>query len=423
MRKKITLSTNRNNISTTLIMLISILPLITIQQLPDPIVQPKITTIFFTITALIILCAPSIIIYLERKPAAPLPVKWALLYLLLITLTLPFSQNIYRSLYGVDTRMEGYLVLVFYILMFLLAAFFYRPRPWHLKLYLCGAVVMALHALFIRYETLLFGIDPKNTELLVLQFTGCGNQNFLGSYTALALPVAFWAALKFGGLAYPAAGIIYFGLLSSNTRGSWIGACVVFGIMVLCYWPKPGCRRRILMLCGIFVTITLVYFTTSTGATDRFKHFGSVDARGFIYWVTTQLILMRPGTGWGIETLDFAIFDHFQQEVIDYFGYYAIIDKAHCEILQMAFCSGIPAAVAFVGTQLSTVVRGIRRFALWGPQAPLLFAIMAYMIAALWNISVVNVAPILWTFCGMLVSVTRTVEEDPDPEAFLMRPR
>ncbi|SDX33586.1 O-antigen ligase family protein [Eubacterium barkeri] len=406
--------------SESVAIVLSILPLITIQQLPDPIVQPKIYAIFFCVTASIIIFSPGIITFFERKPQAPVPVKWALLYLLLITLTLQFSQNIYRSLYGVTTRMEGYLVLVFYILMFLLAAFFYRPRPWHLKLYLCGAVVMALHALLIRYETLLFGIDPRATDLLVLQFTGCGNQNFLGSYMALALPVALWAAFRSGGLAYPAAGMIYFGLLSSNTRGSWIGACVVFGMMVLCYWRQPGCRRRILIICGIFVAITLVYFTTSTGATDRFKSFGSVNSRGFIYWVTAQLIFMRPGTGWGIETLDFAIFDHFQQQVIDYFGYYAIIDKAHCEILQVAFCSGIPAAVAFVGTQLSTVIRGIRRFALWGPQAPLLFGIGAYMIAALWNISVVNVAPILWTFCGMLVSVTRTVEEDPDPEAFLM---
>jgi len=88
-----------------------------------------------------------------------------------------------------------------------------------------------------------------------------------------------------------------------------------------------------------------------------------------------------------------------------------IVDKAHCEILQVAVSSGIPAAIAFVGTQVSTVVHGIRHFEKWAPWTPLLFSIGAYMIAALWNISSVNVAPVFWIFCGMVLAMTRDGED------------
>ena len=399
-----------NLISAMLAVLFSLMPLVVVPAFREAIALPKIIIMAGGVLGAVLFCFPLIQRFFTQKPVLSTPVKWECLYLVLITATLPFSAYIYRSWVGTNGRLEGYFVLLLYGALFLLAVFFYRPEKWHFQLYLGAASVMALHAIFIRYEGVLFGIDGKTSGVLFFQYTGCGNQNFLGSYMTLALPVAFYAVLKEGKWAYLPAGLIYFGLLCSNTRGSWIGACLMFCIMVVLYWKEKGCPRRIVALCLIFAGITLLYFLTNTSFAGRFESFSSVVARGFIYSIVIKLIAMRPLTGWGIESLDLVIMDTFRQEVIDYYGYYAPIDKAHCEILQVAVCSGIPAAAAFVGTQVSTVVRGIRHFERWAPWSPLLFSVAGYMVAALWNISNVNVAPVFWIFCGMIVSMTNQQE-------------
>lgn len=404
----------RNNVeyinpSEIIVFLLCFVSFIVLPFFIEPIILPKIIVIAIITIIMLVLF---IFFRSEYKLLIPVPLKLLFIYLISITITLSFSTYIWRSLVGHSTRLEGYFVLLLYGALMILTAFFYRPQLWHFKLYLICASLMSLHAIFIRYESL-FGIDSKTTTVLFFKFTGCGNQNFLGSYMALAFPVAVYYVLKCGKKAYIPAGFIYSGLLVSNTRGAWIGACVALVAMVIIYWKEPGCRQRILALGGLFVAITALYFFTSATFKGRFQSFSSVTARGFIYHIVWELIKMRPLTGWGIETLDLSITENpaLRQEVINQYHYYAIIDKAHCEILQVAVSSGIPAAIAFVGTQVSTVVHGIRRFEKWAPWTPLLFSIGAYMIAALWNISSVNVAPVFWIFCGMVLAMTRGGED------------
>jgi putative inorganic carbon (HCO3(-)) transporter len=393
-------------------LLFCLMPLIEIPLLKESIVLPKIFTLFFFVVGIILCNLKAIANNFKSQTTFSFSTHWMFAYLVLISITLFFSSYIYRSWIGTDTRFEGYFVLLLYGVLFLLSSFFYKPESWHFKLFLICASLMALHAIFIRYEGIWFGIDANNTDILFFQFTGCGNQNFLGSYMALAMPVGVYYVLKEGKWSYYIpAGLVYFGLLCSNTRGAWIGACLAFCAMVILYWKQENCKKRFLLIVLLFAGVTCIYFFTHASFAGRFESFSSVDARFFIYGIVLKLIAMRPLTGWGIECLDLAILDTFRQEVIDYFGYYAIIDKAHCEILQVAVSSGIPAAIAFVGTQVSVVVRGIRHFTHWAPWSPLLFSVAGYMVAALWNISSVNVAPVFWIFCGMIVAMTTDQKE------------
>lgn len=396
-------------ISAVLAIMVSFIPHLVCTASSDPIVLPKLVAIWSITTITIILYAPAIIKYFEGKPGAPFAVKMAILFLLMITVTMPFSINIARSIYGTATRLESYKALAFYVILMVMAAYFYQYQQWHVKLYLASACIMALHAALIRYEYILFGIDASTTKELSLMFTGCGNQNFLGSYMTLALPIAVIYWLRHGGkLGWVPAGLVYFGLLCSNTRGSWIGSCLMFIAILVIYWKNPLQRRRLVGICGVFMALTGVYFFTYTGFRQRFETFSSVDARSFIYFITWGLIQQRPMTGWGIETLDIAILENVDSKIIvDYFGFYAIIDKAHSELIHIAYCSGIPAALAYLSMQLSVMAQGVRHFTREAQWSPLLFSVTGYMIAAFWNISNVNVAPIFWIFCGVLVAMVK----------------
>lgn len=393
-------------VSAILAGMVSVVPFITWPWISDSIVVPKIFVMAALLAGVGLVYGPAIFHRVAGRRRAgekpSLPVRLALIYLVLITVTLPFTMDLNRSLIGVFSRREGYFVLVMYIAFFLLAAGFYRFRAWHLKLYLTAVSLMACHAIFIRYEGL-FGIDAGTTRVLAFRFTGCGYQNFLGSYMVLALPVAVYAALRGNRKAWIAVALVFFGLLVSNTRGAWIGggiATLVMAVLVL----KGANRRWFLTLCGVFTGVAALYLCTNATFAARFQTTESIGQRFFIYSLVLRLIAARPFTGWGIETLDLVTTRYFGEEITAFFGRTVIMDRAHCEILQVACSCGIPAAAAFIAAQIAVVVRGIRNFdreALW---TPLLFSVAGYMIGALGNISVVNVAPTFWIFCGVLVA-------------------
>ncbi len=90
-------------------------------------------------------------------------------------------------------------------------------------LIISSAVLIAVHAIMQKY-----GLDPVPGRMYPgglsgAAFSAMGNPNHLGTYMVLIIPFAIYIYMdkniKSG---FPAYCILFFALLCSNTRGSWL---------------------------------------------------------------------------------------------------------------------------------------------------------------------------------------------------------
>lgn len=407
--------------SGVLAIIAGVVPMIIVPPFGDTLYMPKLMTIEVLVFGLLLLYVRPLTDYFTQKPTVPLPVKLVLLYLLCITITLPFSTDVLLSLKGRSFRLESFSAILFYGILMMLGAFFYRFKTWHLRLYAVGVSCVAAYGIFQK-----FGLDFQPQDPLMYggpgsSYATIGNPNFLGSFLTLALPIVLYAFIK-GKKAYLLpCGLVYFCLLCTNTRGAWIGSFLGYGLLALFTLREKENRKRFLITASLFALLTLIFFSINSGLADRilsiFSDFSRLVKRDsdwenggsyrlFIWAKTLELIRMRPLTGFGIETLGQVMEQYFEPELAAAFGRHIVVDKAHNEYLHIAVCSGIPAALSYLAFEISTLARGIKSWRQTPLTIPLICSVAAYMAASCFNISVVSVAPVFWIFCGILVKMS-----------------
>ncbi|MEG0680001.1 MAG: O-antigen ligase family protein [Eubacterium sp.] len=413
-----------NGVSAALAFIAGAIPLLIIPAFGDPIYMPKIFLVYVIVFGLLLYYLRPLITFFEKRPTVPLPVKWLLIYLLLITITLPFSIDIMHSLRGRSFRLESFSAILFYGILMILGAFFYRFKKWHMQLYAVGVSLIAIYGIFQRFGLDFLPQDPLMYGGPGSSYATIGNPNFLGSFLTLALPMMAYAFMKMKVYYLLPSGLVYFCLLCTNTRGAWIGSfCGIFLLGVFLFKEN---KKRLVILILMLALLTILYFTVTTGFIDRllstfidfFKIMNHEESsvfggsnRIFIWYKVVQLIQIRPFTGFGIENLDKVMELYFHQDIVDAFGMTINIDKAHNEYLHIAVCSGIPAALAYLSFEISVLVGGFKQclkkdnFCI-----PLVCSVLGYIIASFFNISVVSVAPVFFIFCGILVKQSRPME-------------
>ncbi|CAK7013741.1 MAG: hypothetical protein EUB_01825 [Eubacterium sp.] len=183
-------------VSAVLAIIAGAVPLIIVPPFGDTLYMPKLMTIEVLVFGLLLLYVRPITAYFSEKPKIPLPVKLVLLYLLCVTVTLPFSTDIMLSLKGRSFRLESYSAILFYGILMMLGAFFYTFKRWHVRLYAVGVSCVAVYGIFQK-----FGLDFQPQDPLMYGGPGAsyatiGNPNFLGSFLTLALPILLYAFIK-----------------------------------------------------------------------------------------------------------------------------------------------------------------------------------------------------------------------------------
>lgn len=356
--------------------------------------------------------------------------RWLLAYTGLIVLSTFFALSPKLAILGSDSRYDGVITFATYLVAYSLG------RQMRLKPALLLGV--ALSAVIISGYAILqfFQLDPAFLKLYPSSWNGLafgtmGNPNFLGSYLTLVLPLAMYFYLQrsrwYGLVMY---GLIYFALLATRTRGSWIGAMAGFLIMVWLYYRQAGnkalARRRIIILIiisiilfGLFVLATdgtilnkiLALFSdihliltdpedADTAGTNRF----------YVWGKTIQLIRQRPLLGVGVENMSLAMQRNFHDQIVADWGRYRNWDKAHNEYLNIALASGIPSLIAylgFVGLVMKNGWRKLKRDPLW---LPLFAAAAGYLVQATFNIQMVMV---YYFFMAVLGSLSAPLAQEP----------
>lgn len=335
-----------------------------------------------------------------------------------------FSMNIVQSIIGNEFRLEGLSTIMIYLILFLIAREQGTISKNNIKAMLLTGCIVVIYGIMQSYGIEIFARDLIRKEW-VAAFSTIGNPNFLGTYIVLLLPfsVHFYIVekRKIGLLIYT---ILFYGLLATMTRGTWIGSffsVLIYLGIVINFREKFKIKFKDIMLFG-FVTATclLVFDLSNSGGfilrlLSISQDIGEVISGGanlmstgsfrmFIWTKVVELIKMRPIFGFGLENLHLALEQFFIEDIIKIWGVPMIVDRAHNEYLHLAVSSGIPALLLYFSLIMQILRKGMSKLLELPYAIPLFVAVIGYLIQAFFNISVVSVVYIYWMFLGFMAS-------------------
>ena len=307
-------------------------------------------------------------------------------------------------------RFEGFLTLLFYAIIFYAAKVHMRLTQKNIHFFLSIQTFVALYAI-----AQFFKIDPLVEYMNYTKgsYATIGNQNFLASWSLLMLVISVGFFLKYQKLKYAIFPILFFGaLLASNTRGAWISLLMI-GIASLYFMRYHKFRNYYLIVLGSFV---LVFFTMNVLSKSKIqqrtktikselniKNEWAGSGRALIWRMSFDIIQKHPFFGAGPENLKEALKQTKNKRSKAYgklTGH--TVDKAHNDLLHIAAVSGAPALIFYLLFIVFIFIQNRRSILGLSTKSVVAFAVVAYIIQSLFNISVIAVAPIFWILLGLL---------------------
>lgn len=416
------ISTNRTKAISLLIMLmLSVTPLLFLRKpLSIPLVnyiiidwfmQPKL--IFLFIIAIMIL-----IVLLINKKEVPISTKERFpeyilcIYVFLLLLSTLFSINPYISLVGAPAYNEGLITIFLYIFLYQVTRKYYSYSNNHLHAIMISSFLLSIYGI-LQY----LGYDLTKTFMTGTVYASFRNPNYFAAYLVLVLPIPIFQYIKTRSWYYLLlVSLLYFCLLATNTRGSWIG--FFFALVTLFYFSfkLKYQTRRLVVILVLLVIITIFFNIVNDGNTrarllsifkdfrlvmqqsDGYENAGS--QRILIWKYAIEFIKENPLLGTGIETFGLLTQEDF-------------IFKVHNEYLSIAQSSGIPSLLVYLAWLGYVIKRGIDLVPEKKIALPFLASVIGYATQAFFNVSVVAVAFIFWCFCGILSSFDKkTIKKD-----------
>ena len=371
-------------------------------------------SIFTTIKApLLTIFSIVILVFLirERTKLRALEIRLLLLYLALVLIASLAAHKPLLALSGASEtagRYEGFITLLFYSVIFIAARNHLVINRKNLFFYLSVQGIVAFYSILQFY-----GVDPLVYYLNFRQgcYSTIGNQNFFGSLVVTLLTLSCGLYIMDQRRRTLLLCVLFFGgLLACNTRGCWLAFLTIIFLSVFLLSKRKFITPILTLLTAFtLVTVTMNY----TGKNQIFGRAKTIEnqfsmeekagsGRVHIWNMTIQVLSENPILGTGPENLK----EHFIRTNNEGFIAYKkrtgkTVDKAHSEILHIAAVSGIPAAFLFL-LFISIIFWKNRRFIFQFYSSTILFySILAYLLQAQFNISIISVAPIFWALLGV----------------------
>lgn len=410
----------KNNISNKITLLIVFLacitPLIVNPFAFDYYYLPKISVVYWITLSMISILTLNKEPYLCVRDKSE---KLIFIYLATLMLSTFNSLEISISIWGSPEREEGLLAICAYIIIFILTKRYYKFNKKHLYLFIIASTIVSLYGT-LQY----FGFDPIPKDYLRGSWSGraystMGNPNFLGAYLVLVLPIVIYSYIKTKRNVFLlCTSLIYFSLLCTMTRGSWIGFGFSLLIIVFFSFKHKGDRTNIYILIAILSIATIMFnfisdnyfisrfisifgdFKTTIDMETGYEKSGA--GRMFIWNKTLVILKDYPLFGVGIDNLYLEFNNRFGKEIFETFGYNVLVDKAHNEYLHIAVTTGIPSLVIYLVFLREIIKKGLYNINSHITVLPILTSVIGYLVQAFFNISVVSVSFLLWIFLGIL---------------------
>ncbi len=401
--------------------------------------------------------------FYDRKKLEVSPFLWIplIVYLAVLFLSAALSEFPYNALWGFTNRMEGFLALFSYVILFIAAYSYASDKESFKKAFpqFEGFLIFGAAVLFIIGMLQLWGADPftwkifyktlvpddmrglipfVESKFVKRAYVTLSNPNYVGSYCSLVLAffiVRFLASddKKKQKLLYGASVFMLTALLAgSRSRAGMVGVAVAIGLIFLLdaqnlksRWKEWTKLAAIMMSAVFFLEITTggfvsnwilsmggrfewlknvfpILFTENAMQNEDVLRMGS--GRLLIWKLTLPMLKDTVFIGNGPDTF---IFHYPQAEYFD-LGGKAFVSKPHNMYLQMFVNVGGLALAAFLGLAfaiLGKTLRKLRRNPLGNACAPFAASVVAYMATGFFNDSVVSSAPIFWIFLGILAGM------------------
>lgn len=346
--------------------------------------------------------------------------KVVLIFLVSLIVSTIFALDPKLAILGSPRRVEGLNAMLTYMILFIMARHMAPLKDRHIKTILGLSIIIVLYGVLQTH-----GIDPFQRDFIRENwnraFSTIGNPNFLGSFIVLLLPFATdyymrfkdkWALLIYS--------VLFYGLLATLTRGAWIGGFLAILIyLIVLYFRKQLDYCRLLIFVGVNLLVVITFAGVSGDKfllrllsiqTDVSKLIENVaieevgSSRMFIWIRGVELFKMRPIFGYGLENIGNAFLKFYRQDILDYFNYLIVPDKAHNEYLHYALVGGLFTLVSYLSLITLIIKSNIKRTFKNSYGLPLMISIVGYLIQATFNISVVSVAYIFWIWLGWSVN-------------------
>ena len=385
------------------------------RNLIDPYSQPRLIMLGTIACALllILLIQPRRIVEIFKRNK--LINSLVLIYIIMLTYSLTYSIDIQLSLFGLHVWKDGYIVQLIYFTYFFASQFNFKIDN---KLLVSLIIVGSIISLYGIFQS--FGIDfmqDSNFSGLPV-IAGMYNQNFLGSYLVILLPVTTFIFLLDGKTKYLLAFFVqFYCLLGTLTRGAWLG--FIFSFAVLIIFSIKGTitfvnakNKFIMLLSCILITIFLFDISNNGILIGRFfsifidssnfikgediAYVGSY--RGFIWSKTIEYIVEKPIFGYGIQNIMIYFFSDHMNEMRETLGQIILVNNVHNEYLQIAVSTGIPSLLVISTAALSVLKKGIKNLKSDVIFIPIIALLIGYLVQYFFSLSFITNTFIIYIF-------------------------
>lgn len=413
-------------------------------------VEGKVVSLFYVAIVIFHLMA------ISKKTKIRLEHKISLGFLFTICIAAIFSRYPDTVILGSIERREGLAMFFVYIILFIAATSFLEVKEKYIYLILSAGSLMSLYTIIQ-----MFGIDPIQKYLygrIVTQTTSIatiGNSNFVSTYLCMFVFIAMGLYIFKKKKVYLGfSTILFLGLLAAKTRGGWVTFAIVSMALLVLIIKRKECLKRAVLMFGVFiVSFFLLNVLSGNQITDRAKLsnifkseekqiegnseelilessseekskelsevaekeevsegkdvelIGSASSRVHILEVAFKVFKNKPLIGQGPDTLGLTIKEDYNEDFkIHAEKYNEGMDKAHNEYLEYAASGGIFTLITYLALVLIIVYKLLKKIK--SDKVKIIFlAVIAYLIQAFVNISVIMVAPLFWILLGYAVKV------------------
>lgn len=341
----------------------------------------------------------------------------------LAVLSTAFSVNVPLSLTG-GARWEGLAAIILYVIAFLGVSMSAAPGKTALWFFAAGMTVCSAVALLQLAGLNPLSLYPEGYTYYDgnIRYSGeflgtVGNADLLSAVNSLAVPALAVAAFKLRGrerafVLVPLA-LTLAVMLWAKTAGGLVGIAAAALVVppVLAETPR---MRKILIAASVVILLAAVlavyFFGGSMPGSIREAHelmhgrvsetFGS--GRIYIWSETVKLVPERLLLGGGPMTLGVRTDAAFERQDETYGLIRNVIDVAHCEYLDILVNRGVLSLGCYLALLVLGFIRWLRRARENAAIAVAGAGALGYAVQAVFGISAVNSAPLMWIALGVL---------------------
>lgn len=378
----------------------------------------KINSIAYIPALVINIIVIIICIFNKRKNKEKLNISlydiFLIIFFIFTLISAILSINTQSAFFGFRGRYEGFFHITYYLSLFFLSSFLNKEEKKAIVYsVLILGVINAIHAHLQKFE--IFHVPTIYNDHKPWATGYVTNPNFFGTLMVLCLTSVIGLLIDSNKLNNKKK-IIYFiliilftsGLLISDTLSALVGLIVALGY-VLIYAIKKNKKSLLLIIVLLISLITLIESCSNqtTLVKDLIKtknesielakgnaqdNFGT--NRIYVWKESIKVIPNNITYGVGVDNFYYAFGDKPLIRKNKYF------DKAHNEFLQILVCEGVYALISYMLFIGIIIIRGIKN-SFKNNELYLIIPLIAYLIQSLFNISVIEVAPIFYIYLGL----------------------